>query len=469
MTDFNLPGTGMGGADPIVRKILDRASADDQFYKDSQAKREGIYGEVDKLRAAKEAEVGPARDKLLAANAKGGPTPPAQTPMPTAPKAPEIDTKEMHETLSLVTALAALGGALTRQPLTAALNSFSAGVKGYVQGKQQVFDQEIKSFHAKLEEAKSAQDAMFKEYQAAREKNKDDIQAMQNEYSLIAAKHDSGIDMQLAQLGRLSDIDKSHDAQSKNFGTVMTNVGRMVESKRAHDESHRHNLATEQQKAKASTDALAAGNFDESDVAYWAEVMQKGGSLPPRLTTTPGGKKLVADIMKHVAKSGVSPSEMLTSQAELMGLKAAERTAGTRGANIEMAVNEAHNMQNIVLETSEKFGRTNFMPINKALKSFEDNTGSTESRQFGAALNSFINAYARAISPSGVPTVSDKDHAREMLSTADSHEQVKAILGTLNQEMEAARKSPGQVRSALREGATGKPPAGGVVNWSDLK
>ena len=53
-----------------------------------------------------------------------------------------------------------------------------------------------------------------------------------------------------------------------------------------------------------------------------------------------------------------------------------------------------------------------------------------------------------------VVIVSDKDHARAMLSTADSHEQVVAIMGQLKKEMDAAGRAPGIVKKEIREGFT---------------
>ena len=151
---------------------------------------------------------------------------------------------------------------------------------------------------------------------------------------------------------------------------------------------------------------------------------------------------------------GLSGADIAAKQSEFMGMNAAQRALGTRQANFGLAKSEAYEMADLVTETSEAVSRTQFMPINKALNAYNTNTGSTEIREFGAALNSFINAYARAISPVGTPTVSDKDHARAMLSTADSHEQVVAIMGQLKKEMEAAGRAPGVVKKEIREGFT---------------
>ncbi len=193
---------------------------------------------------------------------------------------------------------------------------------------------------------------------------------------------------------------------------------------------------------------------------YWAKLLSDGGSLPPRFAQSGAGKKMMPDILNVVPTLGTGNSrEMLANQVDLTGQKSEARAVGTRAAAVEMAAGEAREMMPILQRTSENFSRTGYQPINKVFKAFQDNTGSIESRQFGAALNSFVNVYARAVSPSGVPTVSDKDHAREILSTADSHEQLMGLLKVLDQEMVAAQNAPKRVREAQRGGIAGAPTA----------
>jgi len=63
--------------------------------------------------------------------------------------------------------------------------------------------------------------------------------------------------------------------------------------------------------------------------------------------------------------------------------------------------------------------------------------------------------------------VADKEHAREIFSTATGPEAYKAVLDQIAKELEAARKSPGQVREEFRSGTTGggtlAPPKPGTV------
>ena len=154
----------------------------------------------------------------------------------------------------------------------------------------------------------------------------------------------------------------------------------------------------------------------------------------------------------QVAKeAGMTPDQIALVQNEFQGMGAAQRALGTRSANFVLAEKEAYAMADLVTEASSMVPRTQFMPINKAIIAYENKTGDPEARQFGAALNSFINAYARAVSPIGTPTVSDKDHARSMLSTADSHEALVAIMNQLKREMDAAGAAPGAVQKQMRE------------------
>lgn len=164
------------------------------------------------------------------------------------------------------------------------------------------------------------------------------------------------------------------------------------------------------------------------------------------------------EIVDEAGRQGLSPSQTAAKMAEFAGTVAGSRTVGQRAANISLAATEAQEMLGIVKETSDKFGRTNFVPWNMALRAYESGTGEPEIAEFGAAVNALVNVYARAINPTGVPTVSDKEHARAVLNTVQSPAQVQAVLGIINRELEIAKKAPSTVRSAISGGITGQQP-----------
>jgi hypothetical protein len=66
-----------------------------------------------------------------------------------------------------------------------------------------------------------------------------------------------------------------------------------------------------------------------------------------------------------------------------------------------------------------------------------------------------VNVYSRAVSPTGQPTVADKEHARELLSTAYDQPSYAAVLQQMQKEIGAARAAPKEVRSDLRAQISG--------------
>ena len=120
-----------------------------------------------------------------------------------------------------------------------------------------------------------------------------------------------------------------------------------------------------------------------------------------------------------------------------------------------MAVSEANQLVPLALDASAKVNRTNYPSLNTVLIAAAKGTGDPNVVKLGVATNSLINTYARAINPSGVPTVSDKEHARELLENAWSKGQYSAAVSQLKLEMDAAAQSPDIVRERLRNAIPG--------------
>jgi hypothetical protein len=161
-------------------------------------------------------------------------------------------------------------------------------------------------------------------------------------------------------------------------------------------------------------------------------------------------------ITREAKSQGLSGPQIAAKMAEFAGTMAGQRTAGTRIANVEMAANEAANLVPLAQQASADVVRSGFLPFGKAQLMFDNQTNDPAMRKFVAANNSLVNAYSRAISPSGTPSVSDKEHAREMLSTAFDHNSYVAVTNQMLREIEAARQAPQAVRSAFTAGVTGQ-------------
>jgi hypothetical protein len=225
-------------------------------------------------------------------------------------------------------------------------------------------------------------------------------------------------------------------------------------------ETNQGRVAAAAERRATAAESKAAGEEDkklgQDELSFMARQALRGDtSVFQNIGRGSQGSQNIRALRKEIQAEGIAPEQLAAINAEFQGLKAGERTLGTRTANIEMAVTEAQNMAPLALAASEKVDRTKFPTLNAALLAAEKGTGGEDVVRLGVATNSLINIYSRAISPTGVPTVSDKDHARELLSAAWSKGQYKAGVDQLMQEMAAARKSPGQVRQSFREAVTG--------------
>jgi len=136
---------------------------------------------------------------------------------------------------------------------------------------------------------------------------------------------------------------------------------------------------------------------------------------------------------------------------DAMSGAAASRALAIQSAKILTAANEAKSMMKIVKTVSDKIDRTQYPTINAIQNAVDKGTGGKEIVQLNAAINALVNAYARAINPTGVSTVSDKTHAREVINSNYANGQLDAILDIMNQEMVLAQKSPGEASAQLKE------------------
>lgn len=236
----------------------------DAGMKDSQQAEKDLkesFGREDAARAAKSAALDPLQNKLEQKMA-AGPAVPTPAPTPQAPKSPvPFNPQETQGMLALVTALAVFGGAFTRKPLTAALNNFTAGVTGFVQGKQKVYDNALKEFKSNLEEARSKNEQIWREYVAAKDKHGTDIRALQQEMQIIAARYEAPIDAELAKQGRIGDLLKLHEKQNEMWTKTDAALLRFKASTDEHaatradaekrlNETKRHHEATEKKGAE---------------------------------------------------------------------------------------------------------------------------------------------------------------------------------------------------------------------------
>lgn len=270
--------------------------------------------------------------------------------------------------------------------------------------------------------------------------------------------------------------------QAEQFSqTLGVHKDQAAETRRYHDilDQNRKD-ATDERKTRTgyirnpdgSMSPIKGGPADPEQLAAVAKAKQTGGLLPEDTADFLAERVLAGDTKaliglgrgaqgaeniskiqtlaaRKAAERNLNPSDILAKTAEQSGLTASQRTFGTQIAKMAVNSTEAQGAIELGREASAAVPRTNWVPINKLIQAGQVITSDPKLIQFAAANLAIVNTYARAISPTGTPTVHDKEHAEKLLSTATGPEGYNALLNQLNKEIEIAHAAPLKAKKEL--------------------
>jgi hypothetical protein len=160
-------------------------------------------------------------------------------------------------------------------------------------------------------------------------------------------------------------------------------------------------------------------------------------------------------ITDYAANKGMSAGELSAKLAEFEAMKSGMRVSANISAKIENAAAEADQLAPLAIEAGRNVARSGFLPFGRVQAMFNNQTNDPNMNKFATANIGLATAYAGAMARGGKATVTDNDHARELLSTAKSQEAYEAIVGQMQQEIKAARAAPQHVRENLRNEISG--------------
>lgn len=104
-----------------------------------------------------------------------------------------IRGEDLESLMQTMFAFAAIGGAMTRAPITAALNNFNGAMKGFVQGDSMVFDREKAEFDRNLRAAIAKNQEARQSYQDAFTKHKGNMQDLMNEWTILTKSYGDSV------------------------------------------------------------------------------------------------------------------------------------------------------------------------------------------------------------------------------------------------------------------------------------
>jgi len=232
-------------------------------------------------------------------------------------------------------------------------------------------------------------------------------------------------------------------------------------------ETERHNQAMEgqgQQRvnltkdriARTTTGGLTGGSLDMlSDQAM-------AGDTSALVGLSKQDKEAVRNAMADKAQiQGLTGADQAARNANFVGIKAGERTLGTRQANIDSAVTEAQKVEPILRSASDALPRGKVTTLNEIIQMAERGTSDPRLLRFAQAARSFANIYTRAVVP-GASGVADREESIKNLPTFTDQASFNGVLDIMNQEMQAAKESPASVREDMSRAITGRKPTEGA-------
>lgn len=165
---------------------------------------------------------------------------------------------------------------------------------------------------------------------------------------------------------------------------------------------------------------------------------------------------LRTEIGRQLRDKGRNGADVAAKLAEYGGLVTGLRATGNISARVENAAEEAAQLAPLALEASNAVVRSGFLPFGKAQIMFDTQSNDTALAKFATANMGLATAYASAMARGNKPTVSDMEHARELLSTAKDQAAYNAVVAQMMKEIDAAKRAPKNVRDSLTGEISGR-------------
>jgi hypothetical protein len=215
-------------------------------------------------------------------------------------------------------------------------------------------------------------------------------------------------------------------------------------------------------------------NMSQEDYDFFGQRYAMGDVSVVRNASKVDAAGIKAASRKYTQSLGGNANDQIQASFDNAADKRGNVDLAAREAKIAPRVQEARNMIPIALQTSDAFDRSDFRPSSLGQNWWAKQTNDPKQLSLNAATNSFINAYDAAVTGASGGTVSGKEHAHEMLNTVQSKEGYKAVMDVLDKEMEAALKSPGQIREMMaghtkNRNSKSSAPQGGQAKDFDLE
>lgn len=396
---------------------------------------------------------------------------------------------------SAMAVLGAISSKFARVPGTAALNAFGGALKGWQEGNLQAYENGVKTWEENTKATIENNRQLIEKYDAAMKEKSMNIDQIASNIKMIAAQnhdkqmYDAASAQNFTLMGALRDKVYEYTFGEKGVDPAFQKLKKDADKNRAEMDvysskaanwvlQHGYNNADgtpmspsdqlkykaavdreEQQTGKHSPKPLDAATqmyVDEGAAAGTPRTAQDVQAFqlagkPPRSASGMTLADKRAEVLEKTGKKMTADEEQ-NFLAQQRGKSAEEGAVGQRAGAIAIAVQEANKTVPNVRALAEKNAGKGTAAWNALENKWKVQKGDAGFAQYVQQLNSLINLYGRVISGGGKGTVSDLEHAREMLNPNMPLSAVNGSLKGFETEIGIAEKAPEEVRRKMRGG-----------------
>lgn len=168
--------------------------------------------------------------------------------------------------------------------------------------------------------------------------------------------------------------------------------------------------------------------------------------------------KVQGIVAQKMAAQNMPADAIAKAKTEIAGKMQEQRTLGSATASNTLYGDTAAAAMDTALKASAAVPRSNWKPLNVVANMGMNAYSDPAYGAFLAANNTLVNEYAKATTPVGSPTDSQRAHAFEMLNTADGPEKYDTVVRMMHKEIENTHSAIGLAHQQLKSGDGAIPP-----------
>lgn len=431
-------------------------SKPDTRVQDTAGKIEGLMAEDKKAFDAEQSALAGPRTALSRTLSQPLPKPPTPQQLGPAPDAQDFQKGAM-QWASAMAVLGAVAGKFARVPGTAALSAFGGALKGWQQGNLQAYENAAKKWEQDSKAAIDNNRSLMEKYKLELENRKSNIDQQMSNIQMISAQYHDKMMYDAAAAKNYTLVagiyEKNHEFTEKAATARDALLEKRKENQQKAEQSATYWLSPEGQ-ARLSVPEGQPGALSEPQKAGIKQMIELYGQKQTGKSAIAQDRQQYINEYKAAHEGAEPTSDQITQwEAERSGVKAEASAIGRRVGGLAIAVQEAHDTVPNVLAAAQKSAGHGIASWNKLENRWNVEKGDPDYAYYVQQLNSLINIYGRVISGGGKGTVSDLEHAREMLNPNMPLSAAQGALKGFSKEIDIAEKAPEKVRARMRGAA----------------